>query len=710
MLEEDVDRVFLPLIRALPKAGDERFSKTCPMVQAGPDMIRWTVGRPRDPRIVSPVIDFGDGNLESAEFRRSCRRLADELGHSARWRRAWERARLAQVEFDRECRAIGKRALDFCATHGLPAIVVLGRPYTIYNRVLNSNIPALLREQGAMAIPLECYPVSERTALFHDMYWAYGQRILRAAHQIRRTPGVYGLYASNYACGPDSFNLHFCGFAMDGKPFAVVETDGHSGDAGTKTRVEAFLYCVREDFRNGTTARKPNDLSLLRQTRTGWEEIRASGQRLLLPSMGPPSEALAACFRGLGIRAEVLPPPNAETLRYGRRHTSGKECLPMCVTLGSLLQFVERAHDSERVAFLMPRALGPCRFGVYNLLHQIVVQRLGLEQRVRVWSPAESGYFEGLPSGASVLVFAGCVAADLLSESLLEVRPVERRIGAADDAYARYQGELLRRLEQAAAGELSAADALWQVANEELFGLRALLERAAAEFASLGADGRLPTVLVAGEIYVRLDPFSNGQILRQLERRGLRLRLAPCNEWLEYVGHTNREAASPFAVSPRLTTFVQGRIQKSLHEAVARRLPSILRVTVPESLEAAAPYLRSSLKGEAVLTIGGPVHAWRQGKIDAVVSVGPLECMPNKVAEAQLFHVGEQEGLLNLTLSLNGEPVAPDVLDNFAFEVHERFRRKWASREPQPRSPRPGAEPAACVLAGAGACDGICPR
>ena len=30
-------------------------------------------------------------------------------------------------------------------------VVVLGRPYTIYNKVLNSNVPALLREQGAMA-------------------------------------------------------------------------------------------------------------------------------------------------------------------------------------------------------------------------------------------------------------------------------------------------------------------------------------------------------------------------------------------------------------------------------------------------------------------------------------------------------------------------------------------------------------------------------
>jgi predicted nucleotide-binding protein (sugar kinase/HSP70/actin superfamily) len=101
-----------------------------------------------------------------------------------------------------------------------------------------------------------------------------------------------------------------------------------------------------------------------------------------------------------------------------------------------------------------------------------------------------------------------------------------------------------------------------------------------------------------------------------------------------------------------------------------------VRSTVAQALDAVEPYLRTDLWGEAVLTVGGALEEWRHGKIDAVVSVGPLECMPNKIAEAQLFHVAEQEGLLALTLSLNGDPVDKEVLDNFAFEVHARFARR----------------------------------
>jgi hypothetical protein len=98
--------------------------------------------------------------------------------------------------------------------------------------------------------------------------------------------------------------------------------------------------------------------------------------------------------------------------------------------------------------------------------------------------------------------------------------------------------------------------------------------------------------------------------------------------------------------------------------------------TTAETLAAAQPYVDAALHGEAVLTVGAPSHEWRRGHIDAVVNVGPLECMPTKIAEAQLHHLAEREGLLSLTLPFNGDPVSAAALDNFAFEVLTRFQRR----------------------------------
>lgn len=678
MAEEQPDIIFLPMLRGIPRMAEEPHAKVCPIVQGSPDIVRWDLGKNVTSKLVNTPIDIGPGNLTSQEFIDSCRQLAADLGIADdRWRVAYSEALELQTRFDVGCLDIGRAALKFCEERQIIPIVVLGRSYTIYNKVLNSNVPSILREQGAMAIPVDCYPLDEDIPVFHDIYWGYGQRNLRAAHQVRRASGIYSLFCSNYSCGPDSFNIHFYSYIMEGKPFAIIETDGHSGDAGTKTRVEAFLHCVQEDLNRQMVRKRPNSLKLIELEKEGLPDIRRREERVLIPRMGPGAEALAACLRGINIKAESLPLPDRETVRIGRRYTSGKECVPLCITLGSLLQRIERDRDSEeRFSFFMPTSNGPCRFGMYNLFHKITLERLEWKDRVRIWSPIDNDYFKGVPAGFSALVFTGFMASDLLLEALYHVRPVERRKGAADEIYQRYQGELVQLLENEGRGDLSPGAALLQVASRRLFGCVDLLRRAGAEFAAIKRAKSIPTVLLVGEIYVRCDPFANDFVVEKLEQRGIRVRFAAFNEWLEYTDFLAIQDKQRTGFLSHLSSLVQTRIQHSMYEIMRQELQWPRQTLVRDSLSAAAPYIRQELQGEAVLTVGGPLHEYRRGDIDGVVSVGPLECMPNKIAEAQFFHVSEKEGLPSLTLALNGDPIDPEVIDNFAFEIHSKFRQR----------------------------------
>ena len=683
MAEEQPDHIFAPMLRQMPRPGHVDHAVACPIVQASPDLMRWDLGPVGGAKMISPVIDFGEGNLRSDAFRESCRKIAVSLGlNGALWQKAFRSACAVQERFGDHCLDIGRRTLSFCKMHNVVPVVVLGRPYTIYNGVLNSNVPPLLREQGAIAVPVDCYPLDEDVPVFERLYWAHGQRNLRAAHQVRRTPGHYSIWCSNYACGPDSFNLHFYAYVMQGKPFAIVETDGHSGDAGTKTRVEAFLHCVREDLRGKVERMRLNQLSLVARNGHGLAQIRARDERVLIARMGPAAETLAASLRGMGIRAECLPMPDRDALKCGRRHTSGKECVPMCITLGSLLKRIENERDSdERFAFLIPTTNGPCRFGVYNMLHRIVLERLQWKDRVSIWSPVDSNYFEGLPGGFTSLVMTGFAASDVLLNALYDVRPVEKRPGATEVVYQRSMKALLRLLEEADGDELSTSSALLQVANGRLFGCTRLLRNAAAEFAAIKGEGALPTVLVVGEIYVRHEPFANDFVVDKLEERGVRVRLAPTGEWIEYIDHESRVNGERTGLGAQLTTFVKRRILNRTYQVMAEALGWPPRATIKETLQAARPYVRDDLAGEAVLTVGCSVHEWRAGHIDGVVSIGPLECMPNKIAEAQFFHVAENEGLATLTIPVNGEPLDPEIIDGIVFEVKARFRER-ARRAP----------------------------
>jgi predicted CoA-substrate-specific enzyme activase len=706
MVEGHPDFLFLPMMREVPRSSPrERYSAVCPIVQGAPDMLRWDLG-PRAPRIVSPVVNIGPGFLDADEFLDACRELAAELGvkRDAPWRAAWREGCAEQQRFDEALLRLGERALAFCREQSLVPVVVLGRAYTIHNDVLNSNVPSIVREQGAIAIPVDCYPTPADAPVFEDVFWGYGQRILRAAWHLRRQEGVYSIFCSNYSCGPDSFTVHAYSWLMEGRPFAIIETDGHAGDAGTKTRVEAFLHCVRED--RAAEPRPPRSGDRLTVAPETLLALRERKDKVLVPRMGPEAEAVAAALRGVGVPAETLV-PSREALRIGRRHTSGKECLPLTITLGCLLERIERpGARSERFAFLMPGSRGPCRFGAYRNLHQLVLDRLGHGSRVCIWSPPFGDYFQGMPASFKAVVFAGVCAAGVLEQALHDVRPVETRDGAANAIHRRWSARLWSRLEEAAAEDLSTAKVLLEVASGRVYGIPDIIRGAAEELARVKAQREVPNALVVGEIYVRSDPFANDYVSQALELRGIRARLEPVSEFLQYSDHVSKKNGEKSGAGDRVERVLRERMLELCHRAAALPLGWGPHAPVGEQLSAAQPYLREELEAESVLTIGVPARAWRHGEIDAVVSVGPLECMPNKIAEAQFHHLAEREGLLSITLSLNGDPIDPEVLDGFAFEVHQRFRRRrrpaaappsWTDKlgnllQPAPPVPKPAEE------------------
>jgi predicted nucleotide-binding protein (sugar kinase/HSP70/actin superfamily) len=286
------------------------------------------------------------------------------------------------------------------------------------------------------------------------------------------------------------------------------------------------------------------------------------------------------------------------------------------------------------------------------------------------------------------LIFAGFLGSDLLLGMLYDARPLEYEKGRADQIYAFYKKQLMEQLEKAGKTNPGAGTLVSNTLSGHMFGVSAILKRAAREFRSIRNDTPMPTVLVVGELYVRCDPFANDFIIRKLEQRGIRCRFAPFTEWLEY---TDYQDVVKKTIPEYLSSFLQATIQHHLHAIVAEIMGWPSRVTVQDSLEAAAPYIRQQLSGEAALTLGAPLFEWREGHIDGVVSAGPFECMPNKIAESQFVHVAEEEGLISLTLNLNGEPIDRELIDNFTYEVHDQFekRRTGKSVPPPPIRPRP---------------------
>jgi predicted nucleotide-binding protein (sugar kinase/HSP70/actin superfamily) len=156
---------------------------------------------------------------------------------------AVEKAYRAQQNFRESVGRAGGEALRVLIAAREPAIVLLGRPYNIYDRAVCCDIPRKLRGQyGINVLPLDFLPVDHEDVsdINDNMYWHSGRMILAAAQIAKRVPGMHLIYISNFKCGPDSYLKSFIEDAS-GKPSLVLQFDGHSNDAGYITRCEAFL-------------------------------------------------------------------------------------------------------------------------------------------------------------------------------------------------------------------------------------------------------------------------------------------------------------------------------------------------------------------------------------------------------------------------------------------------------------------------------------
>ncbi|GAB4243390.1 MAG: hypothetical protein Kow00129_02530 [Thermoleophilia bacterium] len=157
--------------------------------------------------------------------------------------RAVEDAYAAQADFRRLLLQAGAEALALLQEHGEMGIVLIGRPYNVYDPGVNMDIPAKLRKYyGVNVIPMDFLPLWNEDVrdINPNMYWNYGRKILQAARVVADHPNLHIIYMTNFKCGPDSYIKHFVQKASP-EPFLTLQFDEHTNDAGAMTRCEAYL-------------------------------------------------------------------------------------------------------------------------------------------------------------------------------------------------------------------------------------------------------------------------------------------------------------------------------------------------------------------------------------------------------------------------------------------------------------------------------------
>jgi len=362
-----------------------------------------------------------------------------------------------------------------------------------------------------------------------------------------------------------------------------------------------------------------------------------AGKKVYIPRMPDGSSlAFAHVFRWLGIDAEPTPPSNERTRELGRKYSNGDECYPAIVTVGDFLRIIEQpGFDPKRTVFFMPTAEGPCRFGQYAPYLRKVLNEAGWAD-VQVLSPtSDNGYADlGNVGGAFTRgAWRALVGGDVLSRALLKTRPYEIVPGAADQAFQESLEDFCQTLES------SCAEPACQMRSlvESLRRARERFRRVPAHY-----DPDVPLIGVVGEIFCRLNTFSNEDLIRRLEGFGAEVWLSHIAEWVHYTNadqlrklKLRGKAWSLDMLQAKIRSHVQLMDERALTEPFHEDFIGYEEPEdIHEILDLAWPYLPSNgALGEMVLSVGKAAYLARHGA-DGIIDISPFTCMNGIVTES----------------------------------------------------------------------------
>lgn len=397
-----------------------------------------------------------------------------------------------------------------------------------------------------------------------------------------------------------------------------------------------------------------------------------------IPYMSDHCYILEAAFASQGVAAEVLPQPDDEAIDIGLDVLIGKECAPCFITTGDIIRRANQPDfEAQQSIMLMPGSNGPCRFGQYAVLQRDIMDQHGLQEVELVSSSAANAYqgFGENPTKLRKLVWEGAVIVDMLQKLLHAYRPYEINAGQTDVLYEEGLRRVLEATRQGGGKSMSEV-VQWLV----------------REFEALPVDRteRRPLIGVVGEIYLRLNPYANQDIIRQVEALGGEVMLASMLEWLyftnwDYVQLTKALGQYFDLFVTTLTDLYQRYREYRLIKPAAHLLDHPYETPIGQLMDYIRPYFDPALNTEAVLSMGKAIDLAHHGAC-GLLNIMPFSCMPGiitaSIAPRMRADLNDVPWL-DVVFDAQGGTNFNTRLEAFMYQATQFHRRAAMDRSPE---------------------------
>jgi predicted nucleotide-binding protein (sugar kinase/HSP70/actin superfamily) len=351
--------------------------------------------------------------------------------------------------------------------------------------------------------------------------------------------------------------------------------------------------------------------------------MKLKEKTIYVPYMCDHVLVLTAVLRAFGLSAQVLPPPDDETLDLGLSVVLGKECSPVSPRPATSCA----ARDSPAlilpIRYLYARGSRPMSFWAVPDLQRQILDEHGLHEVEIVTLSTENSY-GGIgenPTRMRAKAWEAVVVTDLLQKLLHAYRPYELQTGQTDALY----HVCLQRLVEAteAGGGRRLQDAVKWIARQ---------------FEALPVDRSelRPLIGLVGEIYLRVNEYANQDIIRQVEAVGGEVVLATLQEWIYFVNwHHVRRMRDEGDVFDILETVLTDLYQRDQEHKLVRPAAHLLRTPYEASsahlMDNIRSYYEPLLATETVMTIGESIELARHG-VSGILNIMPFSCMPGIIS------------------------------------------------------------------------------
>lgn len=637
LIKKNPDYIFIPHVLGLHVKDDGKASVICPFVQGE----SYCLSTAFEKKIINPIFDFSKGyEYEKEKFIELGKRFGAGKKESIK---AFEHALKAQQGFHFECKRKGEEIIEVIEKNNEIGIVLFGRPYNAFTKNANMGIPAKFASRGYRIIPVDFLPFNGEE-IGGNIYWAMGRIIMKSSKIVKKNDNLFGAYITNFSCGPDSFLTNFFRDEMGDKPSLILELDSHTADAGIDTRVEAFLDVIAsyiELKKSGKRGLKQSKKSFTKAetiTKGGKVFVKTSNGELLpitdsrvkvvIPPMSDlGADTLSASMRYCGLNAVGIKEIGEDELKIGRGKTSCKECLPLTLVVGGLLQYIKNDRkEGEITVYFMPEASGPCRFGVYNMFINSLIEKEKLENVATLSVTCENSY-AGLGNKFTIRAWQSIIIEDVLQEIYSAILVMAKDKNAGIKIYENVCNNITESLSSKSWKEI-----------------KMVLKKSVEELQKIEVTSEIediPKVGINGEIYVRRNSFSRQRIVERLADKGIIAKVAPAAEWFYFVDYLvkNDYVADPKFKDKMWVTvmeFFKNKYEKDIKKIFKKsKFYEMHMVDVEEIMENVKDLVSPAMGGEQVLTVGASITDIIDN-VDGVISIGPFGCMPSRISEAIL--------------------------------------------------------------------------